>query len=166
MTNLLVQSVVGASLVIAGVVIKNSMEQLKKPPSMIGPILFLLGWAIFGNAVARNVVNSSAGAPENLLPYVAAGLIAISVLIMKAKVDDLILIPVSMRVLQFGFVAGWLLLAFSIGRRRNVAFVSAIMVFAAMMFFLPKQRTLMVIDGPGMPLFTAAWAGMIYANAL
>lgn len=165
MGDLLLQSVVGAALVIMGVVIKNSLEQLNRSPSPIAPILFVLGWLIFGYAVAHNAVNGGPDATNVALPYIAVSLVALSVLLMKAKMGGAS-IPLPMQLLQLGFVVGWLLLAFSIGRHRQVAFASAILVLAAMMLFLPQQRLLNIVDGPGMPMFTAAWAGMIYANAL
>lgn len=160
--NTLMQSVAGAALVIAGVVIENSLEQMNRPPSILGPILFLAGWATFAFAVANNTINNGVG----YLPYIAAALIACSVLIMKQNMSGKGGIPISMNLLKFGFVAGWLLLAFSIGKHSTIAFISALIVFLAMMVLLPKQRLMGVVDGPGMPLFTAAWAGMVFANAL
>jgi len=152
-------------MVISGVVIKNSEEQLEKPPSIIGPAVFLMGWLVFAYAVAHNAVHYGMEGVNALLPYGAASVIALSVLAMKAKMAGKS-VPLPQWVLQGGFIFGWLLLAFSIGRHQDIAFVSALLVFLSMMVVLPKQRALNLVDGPGMPLFTAAWAGMVYANAL
>lgn len=162
MTDTLTQSALGGALVIAGVVVKNSLEQLNKSPSPVGPVLFIAGWALFAYAVANNAVNNG----TSQLPYIAAGIIAASVLIMKQNMSGGTTIPVPMNLLKLGFVAGWLLMAYSIGRHSTIAFVSVLAVLLSMMVLLPKQRAMNVVDGPGMPLFTAAWAGMIFANAL
>lgn len=155
----------GATMIIAGVVMKNSMEQLKKGDSTAGMVLFVLGWAIFANTISRNAVNSRfpPGSMQSMLPYVASGLVVMSVMMMKKAMKNAN--ATKKKLYMAGFVAGWLLVAFSMGQNKGMAFGSVGLVFASMMYFLPKQRALAVVDGPGMPLFVIAWVGLIIANS-
>jgi ammonia channel protein AmtB len=58
----LMYGLAGSSMVITGVVIKNSLEQLKlseSKMSMIGMMLFLIGWVVFGYAMGLNTGDDS-----------------------------------------------------------------------------------------------------------
>lgn len=153
------QSVIGAALIITGVIVKNSMEQMQAGNSMLGMGLFVAGWVLFANAVARN------GATDKILtlPYLAAGLIVGSVIGMKTIKSGP---DKQKRMLPYigGFVIGWLLLGYSIGCCMEIVIPSIALVFLSMMYFLPKQRKNNVVDGPGLPLFMLAWLGLIAAN--
>nr|QBK86737.1 MAG: uncharacterized protein LCMAC103_00680 [Marseillevirus LCMAC103] len=155
------ETIAGALLVIAGVVVKNSEEQLKRPPTMLGSTMFLFGWALLAFTVANNRSNKGGAAWRVALPFVAAATIAGSVMAMKQAMGKGKDVPMYLPAL---FVAGWLLFAFSLNRNRVLAFGSAALVFASMLYFLPQQRIKCVVDGPGMVLFTLAWVGIVIAN--
>ena len=157
-------SALGALGVISGVVLKNSMEQKGEGGggvSKTGMLLFLVGWAL----VAYSISTAQGG---SYLPYVAAILIIISVMMMKAAMKgnnndnnkDM-----KMKVFAGGFILGWLLLAYSITTGQGTAFLAALLVFASMMYFLPKQREQGIVDGPGQALFVIAWLLIIIANS-
>jgi len=154
------QGAIGAGLIIAGVIVKNSMEQMKAGNSMVGMALFVSGWILFANAVARNTAIRPMG---QYLPYLASGLIVGSVIGMKTIKNG----PNKKeRMMPYlgGFVVGWLLLGYSIGCCWEIVVPSVLLVFLSMMYFLPKQRKHNIVDGPGLPLFMLAWLGMIAAN--
>ncbi len=162
------ETILGALLVIGGVVAKNSEEQLKRAPTLFGPAMFALGWLLVAHAISRNKANKGKGAVKLATPFLASALIFGSVMAMKAAMKKKPAgtkgrVPMFLPLL---FVAGWLLLAFSISQNRLIAFGAAALVFAAMLFFLPKQREKNVVDGPGMVLFTLAWVGIVYANVV
>lgn len=162
----LVPSVLGAILVISGVVLKNSLEQLDRSPSKMGPALFLAGWFLFARSVAHNEVNIAVPG-QAIFPYIAAAAIVFSVIAskMRQKSGKTGSNGKVAKILKGLFIGGWILLALSIGRHTLVALGGCLLVFASMMVALPKQRELCVVDGPGMPMFVMAWAAMVYANA-
>jgi hypothetical protein len=163
------ESILAAVFIIAGVVLKNTEKQLKKPTTMRGPLLFILGWVMFANAVARNGSNQSGPDSRKLVPYLGAAVIVTAVMfmqqVMKKYASDSKTQMTKMRPLVFAFVAGWLLFAYSFSQNLGLAFLSAGAVFLSMLYFLPKQRALNVVDGPGLPLFCFAWGGLIVANS-
>ncbi len=157
-------SILGALGVISGVVIKDSMEAMNKnggSESMLGTGLFVLGWAL----VAHSISKSNGG----YLPYGAALVIVASVMMMKmTKQNNNTSNDTKnsrMKKLALCFVIGWLLLAYSIGSGRVLALFAALLVFASMMYFLPRQRKHGIVDGPGWPLFVIGWVMMIVANS-
>ena len=156
--NITHEAALGALLIIAGVVLKNSAEAMKQPDSVLGLAAFVGGWAIFANAVARNGANA---ATSSMLPYGAAAIVVGSVMLMKRAMKA----GTSMQLYLLGFVVGWLLFAWSLQQNHMIAFASAGLVFASMLLFLPQQRKACVVDGPGWPLFVLAWIGLIIANS-
>ena len=169
------ESILGALFIIFGIVLKNSMEQTgREGPnrsnwSALGIALFVAGWAMFADAVSKNATNTLAGGDNQLMPFLGAAVVVGAVMLMKAamkkyKADGSIMTQ-KMRPLILAFVAGWLLFAYSIGQNLGLAFLSALLVFASMLYFLPLQRKHGVVDGPGMPLFVIAWFGLIVANS-
>ena len=77
------------------------------------------------------------------------------------------------RWVKLAFPIGWFLLALTVGvgavdkisgpqqliaPRPILAFAAAAMVVGSMGYSLPQQRKKCEVDGPGMPLFVAAWA--------
>lgn len=161
--SVLLPSVVAAIMIVAGVVLENSLDQLNMDATVLAPMLFIGGWTLFARAVVRNRINVLT--PQTMTPYIAAALIVVGVMAMKMlKGEGGVAVPDIVPKLMF--VGGWLLLAFSIGRHPWIAFGSALLVFGSMMYALPLQRIKGVVDGPGMPMFVMAWAGMVYANSL
>lgn len=168
------QSALGAILVIFGVVLKNSMEQLKMGDSKLGVLAFVAGWVLFANAVATSANNQATsrggfGTDINvLLPYVAGAAIVFSVFSMKmVKKGTGSMADKQKRMLPYlaGFVVGWILLGYSLNAYRLLSAISVGIVLLSMIFFLPKQRKNCVVDGPGLPLFVLGWLGLVLANS-
>lgn len=140
--------VVGAALVISGVVLKNSDEQLNDPNnpsamSALGMAAFLGGWA----AVAHSF--NTAGA------WAASSAIAASVLMMKKTTRS----KAAMNpVYPLAFATGWAALGYMSGPNPVYRVAVPALVLGSMMGVLPQQRSRCVVDGPGMPMFTTAWA--------
>tara|TARA_Y100000310_G_scaffold305927_1_gene346625 strand:- start:613 stop:1128 length:516 start_codon:yes stop_codon:yes gene_type:complete len=160
----LIQTSVAALLVIAGVVLKNSAEQLKQsknsPQSLIGILLFVFGWA----AVAYT---TSIGR-SNKIPFVLSSVaIVIAVMQMKQFMASGKAIP---KIYPVVFALAWVALGVSVGQHLNtkgqvVSLLIPAFVLLSMMVSLPAQRAKCVVDGPGFALFTAGWALLIYLNA-
>ena len=61
------------------------------------------------------------------------------------------------------------MLGFYIGKHSNkieLGIFSAILVLLSMMYFLPKERSMGLADGPGMPMFLLAWVIIVYLNSI
>ena len=163
------ESILAALLIIFGVVIKTSEHQMKLPPTMIGPLMFVGGWFMLANAVARNATNPIGSPDQRWVPYLAAAVVVGAVMFMqqvskKYSADSKVMMQKA-RPLVLAFIAGWLLFAYSFSQNLGLTFASAGLVFLSMLYFLPKQRAMNVVDGPGLPLFCIAFAGLIVANS-
>lgn len=161
----LILTSIGALMIIAGIVTKNSATQLKMVDNwveMLGAALFVVGWLVVAYSVAgmRDI-------KKTWLTWTSIIAIVVSVFMMmiakKMKMSPKIVWPVL-------FIFGWLIFAYEVGKRNKVSLtlsvVSAVVVFLSMMYFLPMQRDQCVVDGPGFALFTIAWAGIVFANSL
>jgi hypothetical protein len=160
----------GAVLVIVGVVSKNTIEQLKMPDhplaKYVGMGAFILGWIIVAFAVATS--QSGANSTRTYLAFGTAAAIVFSVMQMKSHMAKGESPPMYYPAM---FAGAWLLLGYTVGlgRSGNQSFLgiaAAAMVLLSMMLSLPWQRKVGVVDGPGMPLFTGAWALLAFANAM
>jgi len=159
---------IAATLVIGGVVTKNSFEQLGVPNHPVGKptgmALFIVGWllaayilssgrtttlakaavvlsclGILGSVLRMKAVMSKGGKPNMIFPLIFA------------------LSWVVLSVLSAQGLPLW-------GQAAGVA--AAALVLGSMMGLLPKQRKHAVVDGPGMPMFTGAWVIVVALNAL
>ena len=169
-TKALGYTTLGAVLVITGVVLKNTFEQLKMPDhpwgKTVGMASFVIGWAIVAYAVAtaQNGGNNN----RTMLSFGTAAAIVFSVVQMKSYMVKGESPPMMYPVI---FAGSWLLLGYTVGLGRGgnqsyLGLAAAVMVLLSMMWSLPWQRKVGVIDGPGMPLFTGAWALLAFANSL
>lgn len=149
----------GSVLVILGVVLKNSMQQMGKGDSMAGMISFVAGWALVAHAVAKNQFNVGG---NQTLPYVAAAIVVGAVMAMKIGTNEEK--KKRMKPLLLAFIVGWILFGYSMNANSMMVGISVAMVFLSMLFFLPKQRKNCIVDGPGFPLFVLAWVGLWLAN--
>jgi len=148
----------GALLVIAGVVTKNSGGELRVkrvlPYDIVGSLLFLAGWALIA-WIAYEQQPSSRDKWVTLLAILA---IVVAVFVMRNQMDKKKKVSMWAAAL---FALGWLVFGWMIGRKWGV--LAALLVLLAMMYLLPKQRKLNVVDGPGMPLFVIGWVVLIYS---
>ncbi len=164
--NKLFLSILGAVGVILGVIMKNSTEQMKIPDhpvgSQLGPLLFALGWGITAYAISMdNNFGVNWMSQKTMMAFAASAGVFMAVMrmkkLMKEGKEPGMLLPGI-------FVGGWLLLANAIGNRYSWA--GASMVLLGMMVALPWQRKACIVDGVGMPLFTAGWAAVVFGNSL
>ncbi len=164
--NKLFLSTLGALGVIVGVILKNSTEQMKIPDhpigSQLGPMLFALGWGITAYAISMdNNFGVKWMSQKTLMAFAGSAGVFMAVMrmkmLMKEGKDPGMLLPGV-------FAGGWLLLAHAIGNRYSWS--GAGMVLLAMLVMLPWQRKACIVDGAGMPLFTAGWAAVIFGNSL
>ena len=154
----LLQSSLSGLMVILGVVLKNSSEQLKQQTSILGPLLFVCGWLLNSFSVSGKFPFNAGN--RGIIAYVAALTIVLSVFVIKSSKKS----PPTLA--KFGFIGGWLLYAYAIAVNNNLSinmsrglysFLGAISVLISMMILLPNQRKLGIVDGFGMPLFTIGW---------
>jgi hypothetical protein len=163
--NLFLHTSIGALLVIFGVVTKNTLEQLKSPNHIIGKPLgmamFVIGWLYTAWILSQG--------KSNKLPlFIIPSLVILgSVMTMKTYMSNKKKPPMIFPIL---FSISWIILGFGVGNHlktlcKYTGLIASILVLISMMGFLPKQRMLCVVDGPGMPLFTIAWFIIIILNS-
>lgn len=159
---------VGAMLVVAGVVLKNTSEQMKNaanhPMSMVGLACFVIGWLTVAYGIS---VSASGTLPLNLRTLVLFGC-AITLILVVMKMKKVMMAKKEMpMLLPMTFAATWLLLGALTGSTpgtRALGVLAAVCVLVSMMVALPWQRKNGIIDGPGMPLFCLAWGLLLAAN--
>lgn len=155
-----------AGMILAGVVIKNTYEQMgesESPVGMyVGPALFVGGWTFLAYALSMTQGGKLVFTDRRTQIFFAcaAGIVG-SVMLMKQHMKDGKQPPVYLKVI---FAACWLLLGYSM-TNNIVGLIAAGLVLVSMLVVLPWQRKEGIVDGPGMPLFTAAWALIIYASS-
>ena len=69
------------------------------------------------------------------------------------------------------FIASWIAFASSVGmdkskKSKMISMVALGSVLGSMVFILPQQRKLGIVDGPGMPLFATSFVLLAIANSL
>jgi hypothetical protein len=162
----LVVGALAAMLVVNGVVIKNTFEQMGAPNHWVGkPMgmgMFALGWLIaayvFG--LGKGSVALRFGAAGASLSILAA------VMWMKEKGES----SAGMMALTM-FAVSWLVLGVIAAGGlpwwgQALGVLAALLVIGSMMAALPLQRRMGVVDGPGMPMFTTAWVIIVGLNAM
>lgn len=158
---LLIQTVIASILIILGVVVKNSFEQLglknHSVGSPLGMLLFSVGWIYMAYVLSQG--------RRNKLMVVSPSLaILLTVMAMKMSSKVNMLLPLV-------FAGAWVVLGYSLSRNgtyneRMLGLLASACVIGSMMYSLPQQRTLCVVDGPGMPLFVFAWGIVSYLNSV
>lgn len=161
---ILTQTSLGALGVISGVVIKNTYSQMEAPKNkdiaeMIGTLVFVVGWLTVLHAVVMKGKTAFVPSQKNIASIASVAGILGSVFIMKSKMKAKEEIHMMYPLI---FSASWLALGYNIGEYGNAA---SVMVILSMLFSLPWQRKNCIVDGPGMPLFVAAWALIAYSNS-
>ena len=163
-TNLLIKTSIAAFLVIFGVVIKNSSEQLGFPNHPIGkPIgmgMFIMGWIYLAYILSINKPNKL----MFILPSIG---IVIAVMMMKQYMVKKQTPPM---IFPLIFAISWIILGFKVGNhlsgnKKYIGLFASFLVLLSMMQMLPFQRTNNIVDGPGMPIFVIAWVIFIILNS-
>lgn len=153
-------------LIVLGVVTKNTSKQYwrrnSKWADYLGALLFAGGWAYMAIMLSHD-------RPDYLVWVfsICAALIFGSVFLMmmtKTKGTMRMVYPLV-------FAASWLVLGYYVGDhldgdKKYLGLVSSALVITSMLWVLPYQRKKSVVDGPGMPMFVAAWGIIIYLNSL
>ena len=163
-TNLLIQTSIAAGLVIFGVVIKNSFEQLGFPNHPIGkPIgmgMFIMGWIYTAYILSIN--------KPNKLMFILPSLgIVFAVMMMKQYMVKKQTPPM---IFPLIFAISWIMLGLNVGNhlsgnQKYFGLFASFLVLLSMMKLLPFQRKNKIVDGPGMPLFVIAWVIFIIVNS-
>lgn len=163
--SILLHTFIAALLVISGVVIKNSYEQMGMPDHPIGKplgmMLFTIGWIYVAYILSHHKKNK-------LLFIVPSLAILSSVITMKNYMAEKIDVPM---ILPIIFALSWILLGFGVGNhlKGNLKFtglIASACVLASMLYSLPQQRKMCIVDGPGMPLFVIGWFIIALLNSL
>lgn len=160
----------GALLVIAGVVLKNSAEQLGKPNHSVakplGMVAFVVGWLIVAYSVAITRGGKLQWNKRTLMAFGTAFGIVYAVVQMKKYMVKGQKPPMIFPAL---FAGSWLLLGYVTGNLNGttgLGLLAAITVLVSMMGVLPWQRKKKVIDGPGMPMFVIGWILLALSNSM
>lgn len=165
----LVLSSIAGLAAIAGVVIKNSLEQAKMNMpilEMAGKVLFIGGWALTAYSISLKGTQISISI-KSMLAVIASAGVVVSVFMMKAamkkKETPHIALPIT-------FVSSWILLGVTVALGGKMmgyvgGICAAFFVISSMMYILPKQREMGIVDGPGMPMFSLSWVLLAYVNS-
>lgn len=148
-----------AAAIVGGVVAKNSTEQLggrlhpelSQAGTALGSTLFVGGWV----AMAYYLAQQQRSPMKKAQLAIPSLLIMTSVMMMKSGQQQ----AVPMELLATVFAGSWVALGYfgaPVGMKSAGLSVSAL-VLLSMMVFLPQQRAMGVVDGPGLPLFVLAW---------
>ena len=171
-------STLGAIMVISGVVVKNSHEQMKKTDvmiPMIGMGLFLVGWVVTVFSGSLNNIGEPMLSVRTIMSIISVIMIVLSVMVMKGKIQ----LPETIPKFVFPgmFILGWIGFGYSLGlkhesnllefnRKTMIGITGASMIIVSMLMSLPWQRKNNIVDGPGMPLFVAGWGSIIMGNSM
>jgi hypothetical protein len=160
---LVLHTSVAALLVIFGVIVKNSSEQMKMANHPIakplGMGLFILGWIYTAYVLSLY--------KQNKLVFIVPCLaIAGSVFMMKHHMAKKEPPPMVYPII---FILSWLALGFNVGnhltgKMKYLGLLASVLVLISMLKLLPAQRKDCIVDGPGMPLFVIAWAIIVFLN--
>ena len=158
----------GGFVIQSAVAIKNSLEQLKMNKPQIELLAkggFVFGWAIVAFAIALNKKGGLGINLRSLLAFAGAGMIVAAVFHVK---DSKKAGKKPMMALQMMFPAGWISIMMAIIFNKSqyacLSILGTAFVLGSMMFILPKQRELCIVDGPGYNLFSNAWWFLAIAN--
>jgi hypothetical protein len=154
-----------ATLVVAGVVLKNSAEQMpnlkestKLTIELVGALSFMAGWIYMAIALSNG--------RKDKLKYVFPCLVIFGTanLLKTVKNKDVKMVLAAM------FALSWIVLGVLVGdhlqdKRRYFGLIASALVIVSMMGILPMQRQMGVVDGPGMVMFTLAWVVIVMVNS-
>ena len=161
---LFIETSIASCLVIFGVVIKNSFEQMGVPNHPIGNplgmLLFVSGWIYTAYILSIKKQNKFAF----ILPSI--GIVA-SVVMMKQYMVNKQTPPM---VFPLIFAASWIILGLMVGNHlqgnmKYIGLIASALALVSMMNILPFQRKNNIVDGPGMPLFVIAWGIIVILNS-
>lgn len=158
----------GATSIVSGVVIKNTYEQLGDANNEIAmPLsiaLFIIGWVI----TAYNTAHGRPTVYASLCTVASIGILGV-VMYMKYLLKHKKVVPLIFPI-TFGIL--WVVLGYSVASHLHqlnykiLGILSGVIVILSTFLVLPWQRNKGVVDGAGMPLFVLAWGIICYLNSL
>jgi membrane-associated HD superfamily phosphohydrolase len=164
-SNKLGLTTLGATLIIIGVVLKNTFEQLGFPNHSIakplGMLAFVGGWALIAYSVSIDTNGNFKMNNKTLMIIGSCITIVLAVMMMKSYMVSKQSPPMIFPII---FASAWLLLGYLTGKTKGI--IASIMVLVSMMISLPWQRKNNIVDGPGLPLFVGAWALIAFINSV
>lgn len=138
-----------AAAVLTGVHLKNSAKALNWEPiwEKAGAAFFIGGWSSIAYDLWKQNKHS-----------VALSTLAImaSAMSMRQYMDNNEMPPIYLPIV---FASSWLYFGYN-AANPHIGLASAIAVLISMMWMLPKQRELGLVDGAGFTLFALAWVGI------
>lgn len=161
---------IGGLIIQGGVSVKNSLENLKmnKPEiEMAAKGAFIFGWAVVAYSIA---ISKGGGLGLNLKSLLAlAGAAMVVSAVMHVKMSKKAEKEPN-KMIAMMFPGGWVVTALAImmdkGKNSWLAILATGIVLVSMMFIIPKQRVLCLVDGPGYPMFANAWWLLAIANGI
>lgn len=159
----------GAMGVIAGVITKKTFEQMNQSDHIVstlaGPALFLAGWVQTAKVLAeKDEQGNIMKTPRTYMAIGACSAIAVAVMTIKRSSVEGVPAPDFAAPL---FMAGWVMIGYlsSDNNQNKIAYLIPTLVILSMKFILPWQRANGIVDGPGLPLFIAAWILFVYLQS-
>lgn len=152
-------------MVYTAVILKNGGEQMGQKnsflSSVVGRMLFISGWALMAYSFGKPSMK-----PKALLSYGGALGIVIAVMAMKMLKS-----PAKKKPFGLLFIASWIAVAIAVGmgksmRSKQLGMFALANVLISMLFVLPKQRMLTIIDGPGIGMFLTTFISLTIANSI
>lgn len=165
-------SAIGALLVVLGMVLKNSTEQIGDKNHPIGRIFgsaaFVGGWILVAYSVAIDNKGLLVLDLKTLLTVISVVTIIMTAQQIKETMEQSQTVPVEYSIL---FSAAWLLLGYTVGMLKGgfyskMGLFGSLIILISLFMSLPLQRKHCIVDGPGMPMLTVGWSALIFANAL
>lgn len=168
----LLYTLLGATFIVTGGVLKNTTEQMKEaehPLHKVGTALCLLGWIVIAFAVAESGRHTML---KNVLDFGSVAGIIYSMMAIKKMKNEGQEVP---KLHQMLLIGSWLLLGYTVGMgwggglfnyHRIFGLGAAVMALISVMYMLPWQRALGLVDGPGVPVYVGAWILLTFGNSL
>jgi len=168
-------TLIAGAIVILGVSLKNSSEQLSKtrgaqPNPEIqkaGAALFVIGWIGIAYSCSLGTEGSKFGNRTKIL-WVLGSVTAIVTAVMLMTVEKVG--GVSKQMMAAIFILGWLSLGLAVTHKKGyetkfLGLLAAVSVIISMVVMLPWQRANCVVDAPGFGMFVSGFGLLALANA-
>lgn len=157
---------VAASIVILGIVSKNSIAQAgwgDNVSKWVGGPIYIVGWILVAIALTLGKQGKTA---EQAGAWICSITIAVTAVISSVYMSKGRAPPLAYPIL---FGLAWLALGWVSGTHilgRVAGLMGAVLVVASMVFLLPLQRAYGVVDGPGMALIVLGWVLVVFGHSV
>lgn len=172
------ETLVSGLMVLAGVSIKNGADQILgeggAPATVIGIIVFIGGWLAVVKALTYKDGQFNPG-PRSTGVIFASIVIVVSLMLM-IKGEEMNTIPLFVTIAVILFQLAWLALGYfsslkaddSMGNgfSRIIGIGGSIFTIVNTLLLMPWQRTVNLVDGPGMVMSALTWVGIALANSM